>query len=155
MEQVKVDIKMSRNTLLPRYETTGAAGMDVRYWLDPMINTKRGEEAIAVHPNTTERIGTGLRVAVPEGYEIQVRSRSGLAFRGITVANSPGTIDSDYRGEIGVMLHNSTDEIFYVNPGDRVAQLVLAPVVQAWWNCVSVLDETDRGEGALGSTGIE
>lgn len=128
---------------LPAYATAGAAGMDVVSAEDVVI------AAGARHP-----VATGLALAIPEGFEIQVRPRSGLAFKhGITVPNTPGTIDSDYRGELKVLLINHGVEPFAIQRGDRVAQLVLAPVVQAAWEEIEELDETARGAGGFGSTG--
>lgn len=128
---------------LPAYETSGAAGMDVL-----------SAEDVTIESGARHAVATGLSVAIPEGYEIQVRPRSGLAFKfGITVPNTPGTIDSDYRGELKVLLINHGSDAFVIARGDRVAQLVLAPVTQARWEEVSELDETARGEGGFGSTG--
>jgi dUTP pyrophosphatase len=128
---------------LPAYATAGAAGMDVV-----------SAEEVTIAPGARHAVATGLALAIPEGYEIQVRPRSGLALKhGITVPNTPGTIDSDYRGELKVILINHGSEPFAIARGDRVAQLVLAPVVQAAWDEVAELDETDRGEGGFGSTG--
>jgi dUTP pyrophosphatase len=128
---------------LPAYATSGAAGMDVV-----------SAEDVVIAPGARHAVATGLAMAIPEGYEIQVRPRSGLALRhGITVPNTPGTIDSDYRGELKVILINLGDEPFTVQRGDRVAQLVLAPVVQTAWDEVGELDATERGVGGFGSTG--
>lgn len=128
---------------LPAYATTGAAGMDVV-----------AAEAVVIAPGARHAVATGLAVAIPAGYEIQVRPRSGLALKhGITVPNTPGTIDSDYRGELKVILINLGAEDFTIQRGDRVAQLVLAPVVQAAWDEVETLDATERGAGGFGSTG--
>jgi len=128
---------------LPAYATEGAAGMDVI-----------AAEALTLAPGARHAVATGLALAIPPGYEIQVRPRSGLALKhGITVPNTPGTIDSDYRGELKVILINHGSEPFAIARGDRVAQLVLAPVVQAAWLEVEHLDETTRGEGGFGSTG--
>jgi dUTP pyrophosphatase len=128
---------------LPAYSTSGAAGMDVV-----------SAEEVTIAPGARHAVATGLAVAIPEGYEIQVRPRSGLALKhGITVPNTPGTIDSDYRGELKVILINLGTEPFAIARGDRVAQLVLAPVVQAAWDEVAELDATERGEGGFGSTG--
>ena len=128
---------------LPAYATSGAAGMDVV-----------SAEDVVITPGARHAVATGLAVAIPQGFEIQVRPRSGLALKhGITVPNTPGTIDSDYRGELKVILINLGNEPFTVQRGDRVAQLVLAPVVQAAWDEVAELDATDRGAGGFGSTG--
>lgn len=132
---------------LPAYETSGSAGMDVRAALpaaEPMV-LKPGERAM---------VPTGLSVAIPEGFEIQVRPRSGLAAKhGLTCLNTPGTIDSDYRGEIKVILINLSQEAFTIQRGERIAQLVLAPVTRLAWQQVETLDETVRGAGGFGSTG--
>lgn len=128
---------------LPAYATSGAAGMDVV-----------SAEDVTLAPGARHAVATGLSMAIPHGYEIQVRPRSGLALKhGISVPNTPGTIDSDYRGELKVILINHGADPFAIRRGDRVAQLVLAPVVQGAWLEVSELDETARGEGGFGSTG--
>ena len=128
---------------LPTYATSGAAGMDVL-----------AAESVNLKPGQRHAVATGLAMAIPHGFEIQVRPRSGLALKhGISVPNTPGTIDSDYRGELKIILINHGDEDFAIARGDRVAQLVLAPVVQAAWDEVDDLDETARGEGGFGSTG--
>ncbi len=129
---------------LPAYATTGAAGMDVV-----------AAEDVAIAPGARHAVATGLAMAIPPGFEIQVRPRSGLALKhGVTVPNTPGTIDSDYRGELKVILINHGDSTFVVQRGDRVAQLVLAPVTQATWLESDELDSTARGAGGFGSTGI-
>ena len=128
---------------LPAYATAGAAGMDVV-----------AAEAVTLAPGGRHTVATGLAMAIPPGFEVQVRPRSGLALKhGVTVPNTPGTIDSDYRGELKVILINHGAAPFEVRRGDRIAQLVLAPVVQAAWLEVSELDETARGAGGFGSTG--
>lgn len=128
---------------LPAYATEGAAGMDVL-----------AAEDVILAPGARHAVATGLAVAIPHGFEIQVRPRSGLALKhGVTVPNTPGTIDSDYRGELKVIMINHGDATFEIRRGDRIAQLVLAPVVQATWLKVDELDETMRGEGGFGSTG--
>ena len=128
---------------LPAYATGGAAGMDVV-----------SAEDVTIAPGARHAVATGLAVAIPAGYEIQVRPRSGLALKhGISVPNAPGTIDSDYRGELKVILINHGDEPFAIARGDRVAQLVLAPVTRAAGSEVAELDETQRGAGGFGSTG--
>ncbi|MEP2735622.1 MAG: dUTP diphosphatase [Erythrobacter sp.] len=128
---------------LPRYATDGAAGMDIV-----------AAEDVTIPPAARHAVATGLSVAIPIGYEIQVRPRSGLAFKhGITVPNTPGTIDSDYRGELKVLLINHGTDDFVIARGDRVAQLVVAPVTQGVWTEVDELDATDRGAGGFGSTG--
>jgi dUTP pyrophosphatase len=132
---------------LPAYETAGAAGMDLRAAVS-------GDEALVLSPGTRAAVPTGLAFALPEGFEAQVRPRSGLALKaGVTVANAPGTIDADYRGELKVLLINLGAEDFVIRRGDRIAQLVIAPVVQASWCEVENLDATDRGTGGFGSTG--
>ena len=128
---------------LPAYATPGAAGMDVV-----------AAEAVELAPGARHAVATGFALAIPEGYEIQVRPRSGLALKhGIGVPNAPGTIDSDYRGELKIILVNHGAESFAVARGDRIAQLVLAPVVRAGWEEVAEVDPTARGEGGFGSTG--
>lgn len=128
---------------LPVYATAGAAGMDVV-----------SAEDVTIPPHGRHAVATGLSVAIPAGFEIQVRPRSGLALKhGVTVPNTPGTIDSDYRGELKVILINLGTEPFVIRRGDRVAQLVLAPVTRATWLEVAELDETARGAGGFGSTG--
>ena len=133
---------------LPAYETAGAAGMDLRAAV--------AEEApIVLAPGERAMAPTGLIIAVPPGYEAQVRPRSGLAARhGITCLNSPGTVDSDYRGEVRVVLINLGQEPFTVRRGERIAQMVICPVVQAGWTEVDAHDETARGAGGFGSTGV-
>ena len=129
---------------LPDYATAGAAGMDVV-----------SAEDISIPPGGRHAVATGLAMAIPHGFEIQVRPRSGLALKhGITVPNTPGTIDSDYRGEVKVMLANLGDEDFGIARGDRIAQLVVAPVTHAAMIEVDALDDTARGAGGFGSTGI-
>ena len=128
---------------LPAYGTAGAAGMDVV-----------AAEDVTLAPGARHAVATGLALAIPDGFEVQVRPRSGLALKhGVTVANAPGTIDSDYRGELKVILVNLGAEGFAIHRGDRVAQLVLAPVVRGRWDEVEELDDTARGEGGFGSTG--
>ncbi|RJX67989.1 dUTP diphosphatase [Tsuneonella suprasediminis] len=145
-DMVSVKLKRlphSEGLPLPAYATQGAAGMDVL-----------AAEDVTIEPGARHAVATGLAVAIPAGYEIQVRPRSGLALKhGITVPNTPGTIDSDYRGELKVILINHGSEPFAIARGDRVAQLVLAPVTQAGWCEVDELDETERGAGGFGSTG--
>lgn len=128
---------------LPAYATDGAAGMDVL-----------AAEDVTLKPGARHAVATGLSVAIPHGFEIQVRPRSGLALKhGISIPNTPGTIDSDYRGELKVIVINHGAEVFEIRRGDRIAQLVLAPVTRAAWLPVDELDETVRGEGGFGSTG--
>lgn len=144
---MKVRIINQSKNLLPAYETGLSAGMDVRANLDEPVILKPLERAL---------IKTGLFLEIPEGYECQVRPRSGLAFKkGVTVLNSPGTIDADYRGEVGVILVNLSSEPFTVEHGERIAQLVFAKVKQAKWIEVEELSETVRGAGGFGSTGVK
>jgi dUTP pyrophosphatase len=153
---MEIKVINNSNNELPQYETKGAAGFDLRAYITEKNNDNPsdGEFYTAIKPNSSKLIPTGLQMAIPEGYELQVRPRSGLAFKkGITVLNSPGTIDSDYRGDIGVILHNTSDKIFIVYNGDRIAQGVLNEVPQGTFIEVESLDETDRGEGGFGSTG--
>lgn len=132
---------------LPAYATEQSAGMDLRANIG---------EAVVLHPMERRLIPTGLHIALPPGYEAQVRPRSGLALKhGITVLNSPGTIDADYRGEIGVLLVNMSSEDFVVNDGERIAQMVIARHEQAEFVLVDELDATERGEGGYGHTGVE
>ena len=142
---MKVKIINRSNNALPAYETTHAAGLDIRAHLT---------EAISIAPMQRQLIPTGLFMELPIGYEAQIRPRSGLAFKnGITVLNSPGTIDADYRGEIKVLLINFSEQVFVVEPGERIAQMVLAAHAQISWEEVTLLSETARGEGGYGHTG--
>ena len=130
---------------LPEYKSTGASGMDVRAAV---------ESTVILRPGEIKLIPTGLKMAIRDGYEIQVRPRSGLALKyGITVTNSPGTIDADYRGPVGIILANTSNEDFEINRGDRIAQLVIQEVTQAEINVVEELPNTERGAGGFGSTG--
>lgn len=130
---------------LPSYATLASAGMDLKAVLAAPVSLAPLERKI---------IGTGLKIALPEGFEAQVRPRSGLAAKhGITVLNAPGTIDADYRGEIGVILVNLSNDEFTIEPGERIAQLVIAQYTQVKWSPVDQLDETERGKGGFGSTG--
>lgn len=141
---VKV-INQSRHAL-PHYETPASAGLDVRANIEGTICLKPLERIL---------VKTGLFLEIPEGYECQVRPRSGLALKkGITVLNSPGTIDADYRGEVGVILINLSNEEFTIEDGERIAQLVFAKVEQAQWVQAELLSETERGAGGFGSTGV-
>lgn len=141
------DADADRGLGLPSYETPGAAGADLRANF-----ADRG--AVTLAPGERVLVPTGLRLAVPEGYEVQIRPRSGLALKhGITLPNSPGTIDSDYRGPLGVIVLNAGTDSFEVTHGMRIAQMVLAPVVRAEFALVEALDDTARGEGGFGSTG--
>ncbi|AXI48141.1 dUTP diphosphatase [Sulfitobacter sp. SK012] len=136
-----------RSLGLPRYETAGAAGADLRAQLpDGAVELPVGQRVL---------IPLGLRMAIPEGFEVQIRPRSGLALKhGITLPNSPGTIDADYRGPVGVILLNAGDGPFVIEHGMRIAQMVVAPVVQADFAAVEALDDTVRGAGGFGSTGV-
>lgn len=146
MEIVRVKIINRSDHELPAYETFSAAGMDVRACL---------ETPVTLAPLQRALIPTGLRIQLPHGYECQVRPRSGLALKkGISIVNTPGTVDADYRGEIGVILINLSDTPFTVNDGDRIAQLVIGPYTRVEWEPVSELDETKRGDGGFGHTGI-
>ena len=132
---------------LPQYATSQSAGMDLRANLS---------EPIVLHPMERRLIPTGLYIALPEGYEAQVRPRSGLALKhGLTVLNAPGTIDADYRGEVGVVLINLSQEDFVINDGERIAQMVIARHEQAEFELVEELDETERGAGGYGHTGVK
>ncbi|BCG50172.1 dUTP diphosphatase [Ralstonia phage RP13] len=144
---VKVQIlHNSALAALPKYETEGAAAMDLQALISEPIHISPGHRAL---------IKTGIKVALPVGWKFNVLPRSGNAYKkGITVLNSPGLIDSDYRGDIGVILINTSDEAFTVLPGDRIAQLELAPVYTVEWDVVDELGTTNRGEGGFGSTGL-
>lgn len=147
MEKIKIEVINNSNYDLPTYATSLSAGLDLK------ANITESKTI-----GTLERclIPTGLKVALPEGYEAQVRPRSGLALKhGITVLNSPGTVDADYRGEIGVILVNLSDTPFTINPGERIAQLVLAKHSQIDFKEVEVLGESERGEGGFGHTGVK
>lgn len=144
---MKIQIINKSKHALPDYATSFSAGMDLRANLD---------EPIVLKPLQRRLVPTGLYIALPEGYEAQIRPRSGLALKkGITLLNTPGTIDADYRGEIGVILVNLSTEDFTVEDGERIAQMVIARYEQAEWQEVEVLDETERGEGGFGHTGTK
>lgn len=144
---MKIKIVNHSNNQLPTYATPQSAGLDLRANLT---------EPITLQPLERCLVPTGLRIALPQGYEAQVRPRSGLALKhGITLLNTPGTIDADYRGEIGVIMVNLSNEPFEIKPGERIAQLVIARFEQAEWEVVESLDETLRGEGGFGHTGKE
>ena len=143
---IKIKVVNKGSQELPKYETKNSVGMDLR------ANIKEG---IVIRPLDRALIPTGLHIALPEGYEAQIRPRSGLALKkGITCLNTPGTIDSDYRGDVGVILANISNEDFVVNPGDRIAQMIINKVERAKFELVESLDETDRGEGGFGHTGV-
>lgn len=145
--QLMWDDGADRSVPLPSYETAGAAGADVRA-------NFQDAAFVTIAPGGRALIPTGLRIAVPAGYEVQIRPRSGLALKhGITLPNSPGTIDSDYRGPLGVIVMNAGEAPFEIAHGDRIAQMVLAPVVTAAFAVVADLEDTVRGTGGFGSTG--
>lgn len=142
---MEIKIKSLSKHQLPEYSTSQSAGMDIRASIDAPIVLK---------PLERKLISTGLYLAIPDGYEVQIRPRSGLALKhGISVLNSPGTIDADYRGEIGIVLVNLSGDEFVVNDGDRIAQMVVAKYEQASWKVVAELDETERSTGGFGHTG--
>lgn len=144
---VKIKVVNTGCQPLPAYATSQSAGMDLRANI---------ESPITLHPMERTLVPTGIRIELPEGYEAQVRPRSGLALKhGITVLNTPGTIDSDYRGELKVLLVNLSNDDLVVNAGERVAQMVIARHETATWEEVEVLDETERGEGGYGHTGVK
>ena len=144
-----IEVRVVRKTqhALPEYETDQSAGMDLRADLGETVELSPGERAL---------VPTGLYLEIPAGYEAQVRPRSGLALkRGLTVLNAPGTIDADYRGEVGVILVNLSQEVQSIEPGERIAQLLFAPVTRGQLVEVDVLSETERGRGGFGSTGVK
>lgn len=142
---MEVKIVNKSNHRLPEYATAGSAGMDLK------ANTT---EPFVLKPLERQMVPTGIHIGLPEGYEAQVRPRSGLAAKhGISIVNAPGTVDADYTGEIKVILINLSNEPFVVNPGERIAQLVIAKYERVEWDEVATLDETERGEGGFGSTG--
>jgi dUTP pyrophosphatase len=144
---MKVKVVNKSKHELPHYSTLASAGMDLRANIDESITLKPLERTI---------VKTGIFMELPLGYEAQVRPRSGLAFKkGVTVLNSPGTVDADYRGEVGVILVNFSSEEFIIEDGERIAQMVIAKHEQANWIEVDVLDETERGSGGFGSTGVK
>ena len=143
---IKIQIKkLSNEVLTPKYETSGSSGMDIAAYT---------EQAIIINPGEKALIPTGFSLCVPQGYEVQIRPRSGLAAKkGVTVLNTPGTIDSDYRGEIKVILINLSKEVFSVKSGERIAQMVVCPVIQVDLEEVKELSDTKRGSSGFGSTG--
>lgn len=146
MTRLKVKIVNASGQELPAYETPGAAGMDVRAAIT---------EPITLRPLQRVLVPTGLSVQLPQGYQLEVRPRSGLALKyGITVLNTPGTVDADYRGEIKVILINLSDTDFIINPGERICQFVVTTYTRVDWEPVSRLDETVRGDGGFGHTGL-
>ena len=139
-------LEHGRDIPLPSYETQGSAGMDIRAAVQAPMIIKPGARAL---------VPSGFKMALPMGFEAQIRPRSGLALKkGISLPNTPGTIDADYRGEVGVILINLGDEDFVIERGDRIAQMVIAPVTRGVWSEVETLDETARGTGGFGSTGV-
>lgn len=146
MERIKVKIINRSGFELPAYETPSAAGMDIHAAISEPVTLKPLQRAL---------IPTGLRIQLPQGHECQLRPRSGLALRsGISIVNTPGTVDADYRGEIGVIVINLSDTPFVINPGERIAQMVITDYTHVEWEPVDRLDETRRGEGAFGHTGV-
>lgn len=148
MEKLKIKVINKSHHPLPEYETHEAAGMDVRAYLpDGPVTLKPGERAL---------IGTGLYMQLPSGYECQIRPRSGLALRhGLSIVNSPGTVDADYRGEIGIILINLGQEDYIVNDGDRICQMVIKQYTHVEWEPTHRLDRTKREDGKFGHTGVE
>ena len=145
MAKISIKIINQSDNTLPAYATAGSSGMDIRANLEAPVTLSSLERYL---------VPTGLFVELPEGYEAQIRPRSGLAIKqGITCLNSPGTIDADYRGEIKVILINLSGEAVTLHPGDRIAQMVIQPVVKAAWQEVAVINETERGHGGFGHTG--
>lgn len=147
MKTIKVKVVNHSNNELPQYATIMSAGMDLRAFTDKPITLMPGERKI---------IHSGIHIQLPEGYELQVRPRSGLALKhGITLTNAPGTVDADYRGDVGAIVHNLGTEPFVVNNGDRICQIVAKEYVKIEWEETDTLDSTDRGEGGFNSTGIK
>lgn len=147
MDRIEVKIINRSGYELPAYETPSAAGMDIHAAI---------EEAIVLKPLERRLIPTGLRIQLPQGYECQIRPRSGLALKsGISIVNTPGTVDADYRGEIGVIVINLSDTPFTINPGERIAQMVITRYSHVKWEEAERLDETRRGDGAFGHTGVD
>lgn len=143
---MNIDVKkLHEDAILPEYQTAGAAGADIHACID---------EPIILQPLERRMIPTGLAMSIPEGFEVQIRARSGMSIKhGITMVNGIGTIDADYRGEVGALVINLSQEVFTVEPGMRIAQMVVARYETIGWNVVDELDETDRGEGGYGSSG--
>ena len=147
MEKIKVKVVNVSNNALPEYATPQSAGMDLRANIT---------EKVELYPMERKLIPSGIKIQLPEGYEAQVRPRSGLALKhGVTVLNAPGTIDADYKGEVGVILINLSNNIFFIEPNDRIAQLVIAKHETTEWEEVDALDESERGEGGFGHSGIK
>lgn len=144
---IKVDIVNETTNEIPSYATEGSAGMDLRAFVS---------EPITLKPMERKLISTGIRIGLPKGYEAQIRPRSGMALKyGVSVINTPGTIDADYTGIIGVVLINYSNEDFTINNGDRIAQMVINKYEQTEWNVVESLEETERGDGGYGHTGVK
>lgn len=147
MNTVKIKVVNAGNQELPKYQTSKSAGMDLRADI---------AEPIMLEPLERRLIPTGLHIQLPDGYEAQVRPRSGLAFKnGITVINTPGTLDQDFTGNVGVVLVNLSDSPFTIYSGDRIAQLIISPIVQAEWVKVETLEKTERGDGGFGHSGVK
>ena len=152
MERIKVDVVLLyQDVVLPEYQTERSAGQDVRAYLN---KDKYPDGKIELRDKAQRIIPTGLKLAIPDGYELQVRPRSGLSFKTkLRIANSPGTVDGDYRDEVGIIVENIGEEVIVINHGDRIAQFVYAPIVHADYNVKDKLDETTR-KGGFGSTGL-
>ena len=147
MKTIKVKVINHSNNELPQYATPMSAGMDLRAFTD---------ESITIMPGERKLVHSGMNIQLPEGYELQVRPRSGLALKhGITLTNSPGTVDADYRGDVGAIVHNLGTEPFVINNGDRICQIVAKEYVKIEWEEADSLDSTERGEGGFNSTGIK
>lgn len=147
MKTIKVKVINHSNNELPQYATPMSAGMDLRAFTN---------EPITIMPGERKLVHSGINIQLPEGYELQVRPRSGLALKhGITLTNSPGTIDADYRGDVGAIVHNLGTEPFIINNGDRICQIVAKEYVKIEWEETDVLDSTKRGEGGFNSTGVK
>ncbi len=147
MDKIKVKIVNKSKHELPAYETPSSAGMDVRAFL---------EHPVTLNPLERALIPTGLRIQLPQGYECQIRPRSGLALKhGISLVNTPGTVDADYRGEIGVIVINLSNEPFVINDGERICQMVITNYTHVEWEPAERLDETVRGDGGFGHTGVD
>jgi len=147
MEKIKVKVINVSGNELPKYATPLSAGMDLRANIS---------EKVELYPMERKLIPSGIKIQLPEGYEAQVRPRSGLALKhGITVLNAPGTIDADYKGEVGVILINLSNNIFFIEPNDRIAQLVIAKHESIEWSEVDTLDDSERGEGGFGHSGTK
>lgn len=146
MEKIKVKVINKSGNPLPVYETFSSAGMDVRADIP---------EPVEIQPLQRMLIPTGLRVQLPHGYEMQLRPRSGLALKhGITLVNTPGTVDADFRGEIKVIIINLSNEAYTISPGERICQMVISSYIRVEWVSVNSIDETERGEGGFGHTGV-